>query len=105
MWCRSIISRESFLSLKKAGVKLLGDLDYKRITERGLVIEKDGKEKLIEVDQVIICAGQTSVNQLHASFKAAGVNAHLIGGALLASEVDAKRAIEEGMMVAYDISA
>ena len=92
-------------SLKKAGVKLLGDLDYKRITERGLVIEKDGKEKLIEVDQVIICAGQTSVNQLHASFKAAGVNAHLIGGALLASEVDAKRAIEEGMMVAYDISA
>lgn len=92
-------------SLKKAGINMLGDLQYKKVTEQGLVIEKGGKEELLAVDHVIVCAGQTSVNQLHSSFQEAGVNAHLIGGALLASEVDAKRAIEEGMKVAYEISA
>ena len=59
-------------------------------------IKLNGEEKVIEVDHVVICAGQVSVNKLYKSCMEQNLNAHLIGGAKKASELDAKTAIREG---------
>ncbi|MEO0404377.1 MAG: FAD-dependent oxidoreductase, partial [Bacteroidota bacterium] len=91
-------------SLKKAGVEMLGGVEYKKVDDQGLHILVSGEPRVLAVDDVVVCAGQTSVNQLYEDLKAVRENVHLIGGALLASEIDAKRAIEEGMKVAYAIS-
>ena len=84
------------LSLRTRGVKMMGGVQYKRIDEFGLHIEHDGKDKLLEVDNVIICAGQLPRRDLQESLKASGVKVHLIGGADVAAELDAKRAIKQG---------
>jgi 2,4-dienoyl-CoA reductase (NADPH2) len=91
------------LSLRKRGVKMLGGVQYKRIDEFGLHIEHDGKDKLLEVDNVIICAGQLPRRDLQESLQASGVNVHLIGGADVAVELDAKRAIRQGTELAVAI--
>ena len=88
------------LSLRKRGVKMLGGVQYKRIDEFGLHIEHDGKDKLLEVDNVIICAGQLPRRDLQESLQASGVKVHLIGGADVAAELDAKRAIRQGTELA-----
>jgi len=88
------------LSLRKRGVKMMGGVQYKRIDEFGLHIEHDGKDKLLEVDNVIICAGQLPRRDLQESLKASGVKVHLIGGADVAAELDAKRAIKQGTELA-----
>ncbi len=88
------------LSLKKRGVKMMGGVQYKRIDEFGLHIEHDGKDKLLEVDNVIICTGQLPRRDLQESLKASGVKVHLIGGADVAAELDAKRAIKQGTELA-----
>jgi 2,4-dienoyl-CoA reductase (NADPH2) len=84
------------LSLNQRGVKMLAGVSYKRIDEYGLHIEHDGKEKLLEVDNVIICAGQAPCRDLQEPLSAVGVKVHLIGGADVAAELDAKRAIKQG---------
>jgi 2,4-dienoyl-CoA reductase (NADPH2) len=61
-----------------------------------------GKNELLAVDNVIICAGQVVLRELYDPIKAAGVSVHLIGGADLAAELDAKRAIEQGSKLAAD---
>ncbi|MBT8046989.1 MAG: NADPH-dependent 2,4-dienoyl-CoA reductase [Xanthomonadales bacterium] len=91
------------LSLNKRGVKMLAGVHYRRIDEFGLHIEHDGKEKLLEVDNVIICAGQEPCRELHDPLLSAGVKAHLIGGADVATELDAKRAIKQGSELAAEI--
>jgi 2,4-dienoyl-CoA reductase (NADPH2) len=91
------------LSLRKRGVKMLGGVQYKRIDEFGLHIEHDGKDKLLEVDNVIICAGQLPRRDLQESLHASGVKVHLIGGADVAAELDAKRAIRQGTELAAAI--
>ncbi len=88
------------LSLRKRGVKMMGGVQYKRIDEFGLHIEHDRKDKLLEVDNVIICAGQLPRRDLQESLKASGVKVHLIGGADVAAELDAKRAIKQGTELA-----
>ena len=91
------------LSLRKRGVKMLAGVQYKRIDEFGLHIEHDGKPRLLEVDNVIICAGQLPRRDLLEPLKSAGLRVHLIGGADVAAELDAKRAIRQGSELAAEI--
>ncbi len=85
--------------LKTARVEMLAGLDYAGVDDRGLTI-RTGKEKektrLLEVDNVILCAGQESRRDLVAPLQAAGLPVHVIGGADVAAELDAKRAIDQG---------
>ncbi len=68
--------------------------------EQGLLIRHNGREQLLEVDDVVICAGQLSELELAGELDALGISYHLIGGALKAAELDAKRAIAQGTEVA-----
>ena len=88
-------------SLKKAGVTTLAGVNYEKIDDEGLHITHKGESKVLKVDNVVLCAGQESVNYLHEELKEKGISSHLIGGALKAGEIDAKRAIEEGLKLAY----
>jgi len=88
------------LSLRKRGVKMLAGVSYRRIDDRGLHIQHDGQERILEVDNVIICAGQLPRRELHEPLQAAGIKLHLIGGADVAAELDAKRAIRQGSELA-----
>ncbi|MCF8258254.1 MAG: NADPH-dependent 2,4-dienoyl-CoA reductase [Flavobacteriales bacterium] len=87
-------------ALKNKQVRMMNSVTYDRIDDQGLHITVNGKPQLLEVDNVVICAGQHSNTALHDSLKAKGVTVHLIGGAKLAAELDAKRAIDEGSRVA-----
>lgn len=86
--------------LKKNGVKVLAGVDYKEVNEQGLVIVHNGEQQLLEVDDVVICAGQVSQLKLVAELDRNTVAYHLIGGAKKAGELDAKRAISQGVEVA-----
>jgi 2,4-dienoyl-CoA reductase (NADPH2) len=86
--------------LVRRGVAIETGVQYRRIDDRGLHYAVDGEEKRLEVDTVVLCAGQESVNDLYAALKARGVSAHLIGGADKAEELDALRAFDQGMRVA-----
>ncbi|MGO4616089.1 FAD-dependent oxidoreductase [Nocardia sp. 2YAB30] len=90
-------------ALKAKGVEQIGGVNYERIDDHGLHVSfgaKHERPQLIPVDNVIVCAGQESVRDLAAPLRAAGVNPHLIGGADLATELDAKRAIDQGTRLA-----
>lgn len=90
-------------ALKAKGVEQIGGVNYERIDDNGLHIsfgEKRQRPQLIPVDNIIICAGQESVRDLEAPLRAAGITPHLIGGAELAAELDAKRAIDQGTRLA-----
>ncbi len=82
------------LAMKK--VKMLGNVEYQKIDDAGLHVLIDNKPQLLEVDNVVICAGQEPNRNLFEQLKSAGVNAHVIGGADVAGELDAKRAIDQG---------
>ena len=84
-------------ALKKKRVQMISGVTYQKIDDEGLHILINGEAQVLEVDNVIICAGQVSNNALFNALKAKNANVHLIGGALQAGEVDAKRAIEEGV--------
>jgi 2,4-dienoyl-CoA reductase (NADPH2) len=86
--------------LKKNKVKMLNGVEYLAINEQGLLIRHNGREQLLEVDDVVICAGQLSELELAGELDALGIPYHLIGGALKAGELDAKRAIGQGTEVA-----
>ncbi|MBF0276162.1 MAG: NADPH-dependent 2,4-dienoyl-CoA reductase [SAR324 cluster bacterium] len=90
-------------ALLKRGVQMIGSVDYQRIDDEGLHLRVGNQEQLLEVDNVIVCAGQTSSKELYEELKLAGTTAHLIGGAAKASELDAERAIEEGTRLALAI--
>jgi 2,4-dienoyl-CoA reductase (NADPH2) len=87
-------------SLRSRGVVMRGGVSYQRIDDAGLHIVGEQGAELLPVDHVIICAGQESVNQLVAELSGSGKPLHVIGGALLAAELDAERAIREGTMLA-----
>lgn len=91
------------MSLRSKQVKMLGSVEYQRIDAAGLHILAAGKAQLLEVDNVIICAGQVSQRALYDELIAAGMTAYLIGGAKLAAELDAVRAIDEGMRLALTL--
>lgn len=88
------------LALKNKNVQMINAVQYDKIDDKGLHITVNGQPELLEVDNIIICAGQLSNNQLMEPLKAKGKNVHLIGGADLASELDAKRAINQGSRLA-----
>lgn len=87
-------------TLKKNGVKMLTGVEYLSIDDTGLAIRHSGENQLLQVDDVVICAGQVSALDLASELDTAGVAYHLIGGALKAGELDAKRAISQGVEVA-----
>ncbi|MGH8123093.1 MAG: FAD-dependent oxidoreductase, partial [Rudaea sp.] len=90
-------------ALKMKKVKMLGGVSYKRIDDAGLHVAIDGKPQVIQVDNVIVCAGQEPRRELFDALKAASIDAHLIGGADIAAELDAKRAIAQGTRLAVSL--
>jgi 2,4-dienoyl-CoA reductase (NADPH2) len=86
--------------IARRGVKILAGVEYQRIDDRGLHIVHEGAEKVLEVDHVVLCAGQEPVRGLHDELVARSVRSHLVGGAHVAVELDAFRAIDEGTRVA-----
>jgi 2,4-dienoyl-CoA reductase (NADPH2) len=81
---------------------MMAGVQYDRIDDAGLHITVGGKQQLIEVDNVVICAGQESLDELMPGEGAGngGPKFYKIGGAALAAELDAKRAIREGAELA-----
>ncbi|MFK8011476.1 MAG: FAD-dependent oxidoreductase [Marinicellaceae bacterium] len=90
------------LALKKRGVTNLAGCTYNKIDDQGLHITKDEKDQVLEVDNVIICAGQVSINTLYEELKEKQ-SCHIIGGAEYAGELDAKRAIKQGVLLGAKI--
>ena len=86
--------------LKKNRVKFLIGVRYLSIDDGGLTIEHEGQTKTLEVDNIVVCAGQESQTALAAGLETAELNYHLIGGARKATEVDAQRAIFEAVELA-----
>ena len=86
--------------LKKRGVQMIPGVEYDRIDDAGLHIRVDGTPKLLAVDTVVVCAGQEPLRELHEPLRNAGVAVTLIGGADVAAELDARRAIAQGTEVA-----
>ncbi|KHN67287.1 NADPH-dependent 2,4-dienoyl-CoA reductase [Acinetobacter calcoaceticus] len=86
--------------LKNRQVKMLAGVQYDKVDDQGLHITVDGQPSVLEVDHVVICAGQESFTAMYDQLKADGKNVHLIGGAKEAGELDAKRAIRQGAELA-----
>ncbi|TWG07756.1 NADPH-dependent 2,4-dienoyl-CoA reductase [Saccharopolyspora dendranthemae] len=84
--------------LKQSGVRAVSGVSYDRVDDEGLHITDTatGERSVLDVDHVVVCAGQESVRDLHAALVRGRGGLHLIGGAGLAAELDAKRAIREG---------
>ena len=91
------------LALKRRGVRMLAGVSYGPIDERGFQITHGGQSRLLEVDNVVICAGQEPQRELAAGVQSAGYKLHLIGGSALANELDARRAIDEGSRLAASL--
>jgi 2,4-dienoyl-CoA reductase (NADPH2) len=87
-------------TLKMKRVEMIGDVTYRRIDDRGLHITVGTDERLLAVDHVVLCAGQEPNRALQAVVQANGLPVHLIGGAEVAAELDAKRAIDQGTRLA-----
>lgn len=85
--------------LAKRGVHMLPGVEYEKIDEAGITIRHDGQLKVLPVDTVVICAGQESKRELLRELVASNIPHSLIGGAELAAELDAKRAIEQGTQI------
>jgi 2,4-dienoyl-CoA reductase (NADPH2) len=81
------------LLLQKRGVHMQGGVEYLKIDDAGLHIAVEGKERVLDVNTVVICAGQDPCRELVPGLEAAGIAHTLIGGADVAAELDAKRAI------------
>ena len=90
-------------ALKAKGVEQIAGVVYDRIDDEGLHISVGGTSRVLDVDNVIVCAGQESVRDLVDGLAAAGITTHVIGGADVAAELDAKRAIKQGTEVAAAI--
>lgn len=86
--------------LKHRDVKMIAGASYDKIDDQGLHITVDGQPRVLEVDNVVICAGQESYTAMYEQLQAEGKNVHLIGGAKEAGELDAKRAIRQGAELA-----
>ncbi|MBB1156887.1 NADPH-dependent 2,4-dienoyl-CoA reductase [Amycolatopsis dendrobii] len=85
-------------ALRAKGVEKISGVSYDRIDDAGLHVTVDGKPRLLEVDTVVVCAGQESVRELAGAL--GDVPVHLVGGADEARELDAKRAIDQGTRLA-----
>ena len=90
-------------TLNKHNVKMIPGVTYKEVNDDGLLITINGEDKLLEVDHVIICAGQQPQRALYQGLIDAQASVHLIGGASVAAELDAKRAIRQAAELASTI--
>ncbi|MFF4669914.1 FAD-dependent oxidoreductase [Streptomyces sp. NPDC001279] len=86
--------------LRHRGVTMIAGAAYDRIDDEGLHLTVDGERRVLPVDTVVVCAGQEPRRELYEELLAAGRRVHLIGGADVAAELDAKRAIRQGTEVA-----
>lgn len=93
-------------TLKQRGVRMVGGVNYERIGPQGLQVS-DGEQRenlrWIAADTIVLCAGQEPQHELQAPLQAAGMAVHLIGGAKEAGELDAKRAIDQGVRLAMTL--
>ncbi|MFJ7496727.1 FAD-dependent oxidoreductase [Streptomyces sp. NPDC097727] len=89
--------------LRHRGVTMIPGAAYDRIDDDGLHLTVDGEQRLLPVDTVVLCAGQEPLRELYEELLAAGRPAHLIGGADVAAELDAKRAIRQGTELAASL--
>ncbi|MDX2693744.1 NADPH-dependent 2,4-dienoyl-CoA reductase, partial [Streptomyces ipomoeae] len=89
--------------LKHRGVTMVPGVQYDLIDDAGLHITVDGVRQVLEVDTIVLCTGQEPRRDLYDALVAAGRSAHLIGGADVAAELDAKRAIKQGTELAATI--
>lgn len=89
--------------LKDLGVRQIGEATYSKIDAEGLHVEVQGRAEVIPADTIVVCAGQVSVRGLADELEARGQSVHVIGGAALAGELDAKRAILEGALVGNQV--
>jgi len=93
-------------ALRMKRVQMIGGVNYERIDSRGLYLsfgEAHEKPMLLEVDTVVLCAGQEPLRELEEPLRAAGRSVHLIGGADVATELDARRAIDQGSRLAASL--
>tara|TARA_R100000935_G_scaffold3971_1_gene9725 strand:- start:2124 stop:4271 length:2148 start_codon:yes stop_codon:yes gene_type:complete len=90
--------------LKNKHVQMISAVEYLAVDDKGLHIRvADGEPQVLPVDTVIVCAGQDPLRELQAELEAAGRQVHLIGGADVAAELDAKRAINQGSRLAAEV--
>ncbi|TAA28381.1 NADPH-dependent 2,4-dienoyl-CoA reductase [Pseudoxanthomonas winnipegensis] len=87
-------------TLKAKQVRMLGGVEYLGVDDEGLHLRVDGSEQTLPVDHVVICAGQEPRRELFDLLQAQGITPHLIGGADVAAELDAKRAIDQASRLA-----
>ncbi|WP_076411425.1 FAD-dependent oxidoreductase [Shewanella sp. UCD-KL12] len=89
--------------LKQHNVNMIAGVNYQKFDDMGLHITVDNKAQVLEVDNVVLCAGQVSNRSLFDEMQATGLPVHLIGGADVAAELDAKRAIRQGAELAIKL--
>ena len=87
-------------TLKHKNVQMLNGVSYDKIDDQGLHITVNGDAQLLAVDNIILCAGQNPLRELQQGLEQAGLSVHLVGGADVAAELDAKRAIRQGAELA-----
>jgi 2,4-dienoyl-CoA reductase (NADPH2) len=90
-------------TLKKKKVKFIGEVSYTKIDDEGLHYIQNEENKILAVDNIVICAGQTPFKELYQPLLDVGKSVHVIGGADFASELDAKRAINQGARLAASL--
>ena len=90
-------------ALKARRVAMTNSVAYQKIDDAGLHLTVEGQAQLLAVDNVVVCAGQEPQRELYEGLQAAGCRVHLIGGADVAAELDAKRAIHQGTTLAAQI--
>ena len=90
-------------SLRNKDVKMINSVKYNKIDDKGLNYFKNNKEFILDVDHIVICAGQLSNNKIFDSCKEQNPNTEIIGGAFHASELDAKKAIDQAVRSAAKV--
>lgn len=90
-------------NLKKQNVQFINEVQYTKIDDQGLHYVRNEESKILEVDNIVICAGQTPFKELYESLLTSGKKIHVIGGADVAAELDAKRAIDQGSRLAASL--
>ena len=90
-------------TLKHKGVRMIGGVEYLAVDDEGFHLRVDGQPQLLPVDHVVVCAGQEPRRDLLEPLQAAGQRVHLIGGADVAAELDAKRAIAQACRLAASL--
>jgi len=90
-------------NLMKRQVEMISGVSYEKISDKGLHVSVAGEKKILAADSVIICAGQESLRELQEELERGGMTVHLIGGADVAAELNAKRATDQGARLAATV--